>query len=236
MAIRKQILSSRARVAMTVLGACSLFLSAYTEAAVITPGAPSQSTPGNFTFAGLTQVDLPGPGNVPADETFTVTAYDTSGNARYTAAVESKVLLDPSGYLDFAYQVTNLGNTGLPDSLHTVSVTSYRGYTTNVDYVSGTGQVTYDTVDRLAVAQGVTLTFDYTPVANNIASGDATDWILIKTNATSFDNNGTTQLIDGATASVESFKPVPEPVSLGFLASAGLLLVARPVRRNRSAK
>jgi len=214
--------------AISAIALGSLFTSSG-NSAIITPGGPAQSTPGAGTFAGLTPVELAN--NTPADETYTVTAYDTSNNARYTAQIQSEVLRDPSGTLDFAYQVTNL-STPEPDAIHTVSLTSYRNFTTDVDYVSSTGAVTYDTVQRMAPGNGITLTFDYTPAANAIATGDSTDWIIIKTNATHFDNLGTVTTIDGATATVPAFEAtVPEPASVGLLSLTALLLGRRASRR-----
>jgi hypothetical protein len=208
---------------LAIVGAPIMCIQA--KAALLVPGAPAITTPGNASFAGLTQI---------ADESFTVTGYDTSSNARYTATVETKVLKEPTGTLDFAYQVTNL-LSGEPDSVEYVSVNSYRGFTTDADFVAGTGNVTYDDIARTAIAGGVTVTMDYTDTPNNIDPGDSTDWVLIKTNATSYDNLGSVNLLDGAPASVAAFEPaVPEPVSCSLFSIACIaLLTARPARRQK---
>ena len=81
---------------------------------------------------------------------FTITAYDVTGVAHYTAEVESRVYHDSAtGDLDFAYQVTNITEPSEPDSLHTVSLLSFDGFTTDVDYVSNSGQVTYANVSPI---------------------------------------------------------------------------------------
>jgi hypothetical protein len=228
MTIGNQKRLGRLPLAALLLGGCFLFCER-AGAVVFAPGGLAEPTPGTITFAGLTPL---------ADETFSVTGYDQSVPpvARYTATVESKVLREPgTGILDFAYQVTNTSPLSQPDSLHTVSVTGYRNYTTDVDYVTGTGAVTYDTVQRKAPFGGIAVSMDYTPVANAIAAGDATDWIIIRTNATSFDNNGSTSLIDGATASVVSYEPVPEPVSIGVFVLGAAAMLSRRWRRPNQA-
>jgi len=225
MTIRNQIRSGRVPLAAFALAGL-LLLCGHAGAAPLLPGAPAETTPGTDTFAGLTPV---------ADESFTITAYDQSSNPRFTATVESRVLEEPSGTLDFAYQVTNDVSVGEPDSIEFVTLTNYSKFTTDADFVAGTGNVAYKDIQRASAVGGFQISMDYSPVANNIANGDSTDWVLIKTNATSYDNNGTTNLQDGATASVASFEPVPEPISLGILAVGGAVMLAnRPGRRSRT--
>ena len=60
---------------------------------------------------------------------------------------------------------------------------------------------------RSTTLDGFSLSFNYAAPGNGIAPGDATDWILVKTNATNFDNLGQTTMIDGATGTVTSFEP-----------------------------
>jgi len=224
MTIRNKTKSRRMYLAAMILGGSVLMASA-AKSSPIPVGAASVVTPGADTFAGLSLI---------ANESFTTTAYDTSGNAHYTAEVESEVYKDSTtGDLDFAYQVTNVTTPSEPDSLHTVSLFSFSGFTTDVDYVTGSGQVTYANVSRASLLGGFSLSFNYAASnGDGIAPGEATDWIIVKTNATVYNNLGETTMIDGATGSVTSFEPVvPEPMTLSLLAvGAAGVLVKRPKR------
>lgn len=218
MQIRNNKLSNR--VLMGVLGVMgSFFLSAQARATILLPHSGPTVTPGLATFAGLIQL---------ADQTVPFTGVDVFNAVKFGGTLETKVLVAPGGTLDFAYQV-NANATG-PDSIHTVTVSSYTNFNTDVDWIAGTGAVTYATANRLAVANGNTISFDYTAAANAIAPGDSNDWILIKTNAISF-ALGNTSVIDGGTANVQSYQPVPEPASISLLILGSGALLSRRSRR-----
>ena len=202
-----------------------LFICGQARAVVIGYGAGPVSTPGSGSFSGLTQI---------ADETSTVTAYDSSSVARYTATIESEVLADSNtGDVDFAYRLTSLSSPS-SDAIHQISLVSFAGYTTDIDYVNS-GNLAFSTVQRSPAIPlaGFGLTFDYNS-PNTIPSGSSSDWILVKTNAPYFDNNGTLSTIDGATANFTTYEPaVPEPVSAGIMGVvATLVLARRPARSN----
>ncbi|MDP9174653.1 MAG: PEP-CTERM sorting domain-containing protein [Planctomycetota bacterium] len=200
----------------------SLFTATAARATMMAPGSGPVVTPGTASFSGLTLV-------AGADEIVPFIGVDVFNNVKFSGTLESRVYHDPSGSLDFAYQI-NAAPTG-PDSIHSVSISSYSTFDTNVDYIPSTGAVTYGSANRLSVAAGEIISFNYTALANSIAPGDSTDWILVKTNAFAFNNLGDTSVIDGGTADVVSFQPVPEPASLGLLTvCCGALLT----RRSRS--
>jgi hypothetical protein len=235
MTTKLKLRSNSVPVLALALGSC-LFLSGNVKAALtlLTPGAPPESTPGAASLSGLTV--LTGPGG-PVDESSTISVNDLQGNQGFTAEVESMVLQDPSGGLDFAYQITNL--TG-PDSIYIATLGSFSGFTTNADFVGSgnTGTVGYFSIGRSSQVplKGFQITLNY-PQAHNdeISPGEASDWVVIQTNATSYDENGTLNLQSGGVSqSFQVFEPVvavPEPVSGIVLALAGAaLLVGRPKR------
>jgi hypothetical protein len=200
------------------LSLCALavgcMLSGQAFATVLAPGSGATPTPGLASFAGLTPV---------ADEVNPFVATDAFSDVHFAGTLESEVFSTPGGTLDFAYHVTNL--TG-PDSILTVSVNSYSNFSTDVDYVAGTGSEAFDFANRLAFASGDTISLDYTVAP--ITPTTTADWILVATNATSFDNLGTTNVIDGGSGSVVSFEPaVPEPMSLSLILAGGSMLMAR---------
>jgi hypothetical protein len=208
-------------VAISVM--VGFLVSAQARATILLPHSGPTVTPGTASFAGLTAV-------AGADETIPFTGLDIFNAVKFAGTLESKVYREASGTLDFAYQV-NADATG-PDSIHGVSVSSYSNFSTDVDWIAGTGAVTYGSADRLAAGNGDTVSFDYSAGANAIAPGDSADWILIKTNAVFFNNLGNTSLIDGGTANLQTFQPVPEPASIGLLVlGAGMLLPRRSRRR-----
>jgi hypothetical protein len=109
-----------------------------------------------------------------------------------------------------------------------------------VDFVndSGTGGP-YSTAARSSAGDGSTITFQYEPSeGDGIAPGETSDIILVKTNASSYDEDGDASFIDGGGANIDGvlLEPagpmvVPEPMSLGLLAIGGVICAARRPRR-----
>jgi len=94
--------------------------------------------------------------------------------------------------------------------------------------------VTYDSAVLSLAGPGDYITLDYSTAG--IAPGDTSDTIVVKTNATQYDQEGDTAFIDGGGVTVNSLEPagpvvVPEPMSLGLLAAGGVICAARRSRR-----
>jgi len=153
------------------------------------------------------------------------------------------VYLDPStNAMDFTYQVE--AASGYSDHIGLVSVSAFGdyppdapdGYTVDTDYVSHLGEMPYDEVNLSALESGGTISMDYS-TEGGIAPGDTGDIVLVKTNASSYDNFGGAALSDDASADITVFEPagvpvvVPEPMSLGLLALGGVICAARRPRR-----
>jgi hypothetical protein len=200
-----------------------LMLNTQARATMLSPGGTPVATPGAVTFAGLTLL-------LGADETVPFTGIDVFNNVVFSGNLESRVYKEAGGTLDFAYQAT--ADLGQPDSIQTITTINFAHFTTDVDYIASTGIVTYSKARRLSPLSGETLSFNFTPALNQIAPGDTTDWILVKTNALTYDNNGDTSFIDGGTGDAQSYEPVPEPASLSLLILGSGALLSR--RRSRS--
>jgi hypothetical protein len=161
-----------------------------------------------------------------ADVSSPYTLMGAGGTA--TGTTTAWVYMTSGGTLDFAYQVTN--NASSTDLIDTLSMASFGGFATDVDYLNAAG----DNAPSLATRPGGTgnvVNFDFFP--NDIVAGDTSDVLLIETNATNF-NPGTLSLIDSGVAKVAAFEPtgtpsMPEPSSLLMIGSglAGLMAFRR---------
>jgi hypothetical protein len=150
---------------------------------------------------------------------------DTGG---YTASV---VRDSSSGKLDFLYQVSADPSNG--DNIQRLTAFSFKGFTTNVGYDSGSsGSIVPTEIDRSASGTTVGFNMQLTP-------GDMTNVLIIKTNADAFvTGNFHIGLTDGGTANLEGFapqNPVPEPTSI-LLAGLGLSGVAGCAYRRRKSQ
>jgi hypothetical protein len=161
-----------------------------------------------------------------------------TGNLREVVVTEGV-----TGSLDFIYQVAV---TGGPDSVGRMTTTDFAGFTTDVGSCSTcvdvinlngpqTGTITPDEITRGILGNNVGFNFDI-PSAH-LAPGQETFLLVIKTNATTW-GGGSTQLIDGGVATLDTFAPTPEPafsaVLLGGLFGAGLFVTRRFRARQQS--
>jgi len=219
--VRANTVSRKVMLAVAAVGGLLTASSARAQLTPLPPGGPDITTPGAGGI--VLSADTP----VAPPLTLPFIGTNALSQVVFTGTLTSQVFSDPlTGGLDFTYQVTN---TGGPDSMHTISLTSYSGYPTNIDYVTGSGQVTYDFVNRIAPLAGFSINADYSQPTSAIAPGLTTDIIIVQTPATSFDTNGITNVIDGGTARVESYEPapIPEPASLSLLAVGAGALIGR---------
>jgi hypothetical protein len=152
-------------------------------------------------------------GTLEADTgTQAFTGVNKLGQAVFSGTVDSQVYLDSkTGGLDFLYQINN-ANT-YEDAINRVTMTNFTGFSTAVNYVTSSGSVSPFLADRSPAGDTVGFSF-YTP--NTIVPNSSTYWLEIDTNATTY-GLGTTNLEDGGIATVTTYSPAPEPVSMGLL-------------------
>jgi hypothetical protein len=194
------------------------------------------------------------PGGTVSPDMFNLTGTppllgDSSGTFNFgggvTGSYEDTVLVDPlgvacSGCLDFAYRVSL--DASSPDAIFTSNVTAFFGYTTDVGYLTGSGDVAPNSVTRGPF--GGFVDFKFNTTTSVLLPGESTDVFVVATNATSYDTNGVLG-ITGGSAPAQSFSgqidglfeptPVPEP-STALLLSLGLagIVAFRVQIRSRS--
>jgi len=220
---------------LALLGVMSTTPSA--RAVLLNPGDTSP-TPDTFDTTGLTLVDsiqnapLAPPGGV--DQTI----YGTYSAWVYRTA---------SGTLDFLYQVCN--DSSSADPIHRVTAANFKGFTTDVGYVTAgplppgahsDGVVPNasvggtDAVDRSANVPngGSTIGFNFT--ATQIQPNECSAVLVVATNATLY-KSGTLSAIDSTTSSNPAFGPaaVPEPSSMAIAGLGALGLIGYGIRRRR---
>ncbi|MEO7145020.1 MAG: PEP-CTERM sorting domain-containing protein [Bryobacteraceae bacterium] len=170
-----------------------------------------------------------------APYSFLTTGGTTSGT------LTSAVFQNPTGTLDFYYQVANSGSSA--SSIARESNTSFTGFATQTGYRtdgSGLAGVLFQNGSVLPVtadSTGNVVGFSFTPPSTaKIAPGSVSSVLVISTNATAF-VLGNAAVIDGGTQTVSAFQPsgaVPEPVSM-LLMGTGLLALAGVRRFKKSA-
>ena len=105
---------------------------------------------------------------------------------------------NPLGGETFVYRITN--GSGSLNSIERATIDSFAGFTTDVGYVSGTGDAA--PADASRGSSGDIIGFDFKPfpgtVGTAIAPGQMTDLLVIRTNSPTF-TASTLSLIDGST-------------------------------------
>ena len=172
----------------------------------------------------------------PAGGTLLASVNAPFTTAAFTGSLRSAVVQNENNTLDFYYQVSNDANS--LTSLGRETNFSFTGFNTSVffrtdaapaiggGFVAGTE--TPDTADR---DNGGVVGFNFltgaTGASGKIDPGEISSILVIRTDATLF-APGVSSVINGAGTSVTTFMPViPEPASLGLLASGAMLALRR---------
>lgn len=216
--------SSSRKSILAILAVAVLLVAAPLSQATPLAGT-TQTNPGDTVFASL----IP-PGTIAgtllasliAPYSFSTTAGTTSGT------LTSAVFMNPSGTLDFYYQVAN--DPGSASAIARQTDTSFFGWDTwtgyRIDGGSLPGGVFVDgtvppvTADRNAGGAVVGFSFQ-PPDAAKILAGLTSNVLVISTNAVDY-TLGNASIINGGTQTVSAFQPVPEPGTLALL-GAGLI-------------
>jgi hypothetical protein len=162
------------------------------------------------------------------------------GSGLLTGTWDEFVLVDPlgatcSGCLDFAFQVTV--DPDLSDAIFAMTLGRFFGYTTDVGYVDGSGDIAPNSVSRGPFGGGVSFIFNTR--ASVLIPGHPSNFLVVATNATTYDTNGVLSISGGGNNhSVAGkinglFEPtfVPEP---GTVVLLGLGLAAVAAFRKRT--
>ena len=171
-------------------------------------------------------------GTVILDEVNSFTGVDALGNTLYTGDLQVRIVRETvSGTLDFYYRIISNDASSL-DAIMRTTHTNFAGWTTDVDYridglaIGGVGPAS---ANRNVSGSTVGFNFD-----GGLQPGDESLFYFIKTTATNY-TLGSTVLIDGGIASVQSYAPTIVPVpAAAWLLGSGLLGLVGVARRKKS--
>lgn len=205
-------------ISLAILGCGVLGFTAVARAVIILPGQ-AEATTGLGAFGGTKVGDT---GSLP------FTGINSVSGIVFTGSLDTQVYAD-SGGLDFVYQLSN--NSNSLDSIERMASSGFSGYTTNADYIAGTGAASPFLVS--SSTSGDVIGFSFLSAAA-IQPGQTSDTLVIKTDATAF-TTGSVSVSDGGVANVSSFSPVavPEPAS-ATVAAFGFSALALRRRKNKA--
>ena len=169
-------------------------------------------------------------GTVIKDDLTDFTGVDALGNILYTGSLQVRIVReDVSGTLDFYYRIRPNDASSL-DAIMRTTHTDFTGWTTDVDFrTDSLGSVGPTSATRNVSGSTVGFNFD-----GGLQPGDESYFYFIKTTATNY-TLGSTVLIDGGIASVQSYAPsaVPVPAAV-WLFGSGLIGLVGVARRKKS--
>jgi len=145
-----------------------------------------------------------------------------------TGTYSAYVVRETSGTLDFVYKFGNDASSA--SKIERMTAYNFAGFTTNVGYVAGSGDVTPTSADR--TTDGKVVGFNFL-APGSVAAGENTDIMVIKTNATDW-TAGTYTFQDGGATTVAAYAPAlptPEPSTLLSLGLGGVVVFGISRRR-----
>jgi hypothetical protein len=208
---------------------CVAVALALSIAATTVQAAPLSSSPPGF----LSPVPVE-PDPLPSAVQIAQTSLPFTGTG-FSGVLVSTVYQRPNdgNRLTFTYQLQN--NTASANVLHRVTVSSFAGFTTDAStQAGGAGIITPTLVDR-STPDVVGFSFLDGFGAGPVRPGQQSSLLVVETDALTH-TASTAAVIDGTTATVGTFAPlpaIPEPTTwaLGIIGLASLIGIARKVRR-----
>jgi hypothetical protein len=162
--------------------------------------------PGELTPAGISM-----PGNLTQVGSSKSMNFGLSGVGTSGSIVET-VYKTQAGTYDFTYLLT----VNSTDSVTRLTLTNFTGFSVDADYVSSSSGTAPTSVDRTT---GDTVGFTFT----GLGGGASSALLIIQTNATGFDTNGTVAPGGSLTGTLHGFfAPTPEPSTLVLALTGGL--------------
>jgi hypothetical protein len=194
-------------------------------------------TPGNtVALSGTTLAARPElAGTEIADQTLPYSFLDTATNETDSGTLFNAVIKETGlGTLDFIYAVTVGPNSSPVGAIRT---TGFDGDTTDVDYrLDSIGSIGPSQANRFTGTESGDIDFSFEPT--QVTAGESSYFTFVKTNATTYDTHGLTDISadfgagdQGFSSQLATYAPVPEPSILG---AAGLF-AATCLRRRRRA-
>jgi MYXO-CTERM domain-containing protein len=151
-------------------------------------------------------------------------AADNSFTGTLVSTVVQNDVTNPLGGLTFTYRLSNTDADGTPTSLERLTVPGFAGFLTDVSVDSPPSGSVPNFATRSGLDGGDVMGFSY--IFTPLVPGSITALLVVQTNATAYQID-VASVINGSTASVTTFSPVPEPAALGLLALSGVALIRR---------
>jgi hypothetical protein len=182
---------------------------------------------GGILFPAPAEPDPTG-GTIIASSTVPFIAPNYSGSLM--ATVRSGDPSNTLGGLTFTYQILNVTGT---HSVNRLSVNGYGGFTVDASYQALSPNIAPAYVDREITGDSIGFSFASAPIGTGaIGNGQSGSVLVLQTNAPAF-IAAPAFVIDGQTAPVTAFSPIPEPGTVTLCLVGIALGIAYRRRRYR---